>query len=230
MKKFNRREAMGIAAGATVAGSALLSGCAENNKRNKMGKAKHQQYKNEDFYKADGSFDTPKAKQAYYEMMEYFNYPIPERLRSEEFWAVDFGLGRFTEVGMAGILWINEQEDNYMGHEIFLLPGQRIPEHGHNKTDIAIAKREGWMPRYGMIHIYGEGVPTPGADADIPEAEKRYWIAKTKKTLMPGEVGKLEVPETMHWMYAGDEGAIVTEFATFHDGAALKFSNPNVSF
>jgi len=34
----------------------------------------------------------------------------------------------------------------------------------------------------------------------------------------------------MHWMYAGDEGAIVTEYATYHDGSALKFSNPNVSF
>ena len=230
MKKINRREAMGIAAGATVAGSALLSGCAESSKRKKMGEAKHQQYKNEDFYKADGSFDTPKAKKAYYEMMEYFNYPIVDRLKGEEFWAIDFGLGRFTEVGMAGILWINEQEHNYMGHEIFLLPGQRIPEHGHDKTDIAISKREGWMPRYGTIQIYSEGTPTPGADADIPEAEKRYWIAKTKKKLMPGEVGKLEIPTTMHWMYAGDEGAIVTEFATFHDGAALKFSNPNVKF
>ena len=148
MKKINRREVMGIAAGATVAGATLLSGCTESNKRNKMGKAKHQQYKNEDFYKADGSFDTPKAKQAYYEMMEYFNYPIPDRLRGEDFWSVDFGLGRFTEVGMAGILWINEQEDNYMGHEIFLLPGQRIPEHGHDKTDPHVESTAHFFFRY----------------------------------------------------------------------------------
>ena len=105
MEKFNRREVMGIAAGATVAGSTLLSGCKDN--QTSKAKSKHLQYKNEDFYKADGSFDTPKAKQAYYEMMEYLNYPIPDRLRGEDFWTVDFGLGRFTEVGMAGILWIN---------------------------------------------------------------------------------------------------------------------------
>ncbi len=193
-------------------------------------KPKYKQYKNEDFYKADGAFDAEKAKQAYYEMMEYFHYPIVERLKGEEFWAVDFGLGRFAEVGMAGILWINNQEDNYMGHEIFLLPGQRIPEHGHSNTGDAGVKMEAWMPRHGTINIYGEGEPAPGADVDIPEAEKQYWIAKTKKKLMPGEVGKLEAAETMHWMYAGDEGAIVTEYATYHDGSALKFSNPNVSF
>jgi len=195
-----------------------------------MASADYQKYTNEDFYKADGSFDLDKAKQAYYEMMEYFNYPVVERLKGEEFWAVDFGLGRFAEVGMAGILWVNEQDDCYMGHEIFLLPGQRIPEHGHDKTDIAATKMEGWMPRYGQIDIYGEGEPTPGAEADIPDAEKEYWIAKTKKSLLPGEVGKLEAPGAMHWMMAGPEGAIVTEYATFHDGNGLKFSNPGIKF
>lgn len=231
--EMNRREMLGVVAGtAAVAGTGLIHGCKPTNEEKKMSnsKPKYQQYKNEDFYKADGSFDAEKAKQAYYEMMEYFNYPIVDRLKTKDFWAVDFGLGRFTEVGMGGIFWINELEDNFMGHDIYLLPGQRIPEHGHDKTDIAEAKLEGWMPRHGMIHIYGEGVPTPGADADIPEAEKQYWIAKTKTKLMPGETGKLEKVGTMHWMYAGDEGAIVTEYATYHDGNGLKFSNPNVSF
>ena len=232
MKKFNRREVVGIAAGAAIAGSALLSGCEDSGKENSMRKAKpkYQQYKNEDFYKADGTFDSEKARQAYYEMMEHFNHPIVERLKGEEFWAIDFGLGRFSEVGMAGIFWVNNLEDNYFGHEIYLLGGQRIPEHGHDKTDKAGPKMEAWMPRNGTIHIYGEGTPTPGADADIPEAEKQYWIAKTKKKLMPGEIGQLEKAGTMHWMMAGDEGAIVTEFATYHDGDGLKFSNPNVKF
>jgi D-lyxose ketol-isomerase len=232
MKKINRREVMGIAAGTTVACAGLLSGCKDSGKEDNMTAVKpnYQQYKNKDFYKTDGTFDTEKARQAYYEMMEYFNYPIVDRLKGEEFWAVDFGLGRFAEVGMAGIFWVNNLEDNYFGHDIYLLPGQRIPEHGHDKTDKAGSKLEAWMPRHGMIHIYGEGQTTPGTDADIPEAEKPYWIAKTKKKLMPGEVGKLQAAGTMHWMMAGDEGAIVSEFATYHDGDGLKFSNPNVKF
>jgi hypothetical protein len=47
---------------------------------------------------------------------------------------------------------------------------------------------------------------------------------------MPGDVAKLEVAESMHWMKGGPEGAIVTEYATYHDGDGLKFSNPNVAF
>jgi D-lyxose ketol-isomerase len=230
MKMFNRREALGIAAGTTVACSGLLSGCKDSGKESLVGtnKSKYQQYKNEDFYKADGTLDTEKAKQAYYEMMDHFNSPILDRLKGEEFWAIDFGLGRFAEVGMAGIFWVNNLKDNYFGHEIYLLPGQRIPEHGHDKTAKAGPKMEAWMPRNGVIDIYGEGTPTPGVDADIPEADKPYWIAKTKKKLLPGEVGQLETAGAMHWMMAGDEGAIVSEFATYHDGDGLKFSNPNV--
>ena len=232
MEKFNRREIIGLAAGTVASCSGLLTSCKDSGKENAMTqtKPKYQQYKNEDFYTADGTFDTEKARQAYYEMMDYFHYPIVDRLKGDEFWAIDFGLGRFTEVGMAGIFWVNNLEDDYFGHEIYLLPGQRIPEHGHDKTDKADAKLEAWMPRHGFIYIYGEGQPTPGVDVDIPEAEKDYWIAKTKKKLLPGEVGQLEEAGSMHWMMAGGEGAIVSEFATYHDGDGLKFSNPNVKF
>ena len=71
--------------------------------------------KNEHFYRSDGSFDEKAAKDAYYAMMERFGYPIVDRLRGEDFWTLDFGLGSFTEAGMAGIFWINRQEENYMG-------------------------------------------------------------------------------------------------------------------
>ena len=221
---MNRREMLSAAAGAAVT-VGLAGGCVE-----KGGKATLKQYKNEDFYKADGSFDAAVARQAFYELMEYYNYPIIDKLKTDEFWVSDFNLGRYAEVGMGGIFWINNLEDNYFGHEIYLLPGQRIPEHGHDKTDKAGAKMEAWQVRYGMVNTYAEGTPTPGADADVPEAEKEYWIAKTKSMLMPGDVGKLDVAGSMHWMKGGPEGAIATEFATYHDGDGLKFSNPNVSF
>ena len=223
---------MGIIAGVAIVCFGLINGCTHGEKEVKMSTAipGYQHYQNEDFYKADGTFDPDKAKQAYYEMMEHFNYPVVDRLKGDEFWAVDFGLGRFSEVGMAGIFWVNNLKDNYFGHEIYLLPGQRIPEHGHDKTVKAEPKMEAWQVRYGMVYIYGQGQPTSDADADIPQAEKPYWKAKCKKLLLPGQVGKLETAESMHWMMAGPEGAIVTEYATYHDGDALKFSNPNVKF
>jgi D-lyxose ketol-isomerase len=186
-----------------------------------------KQYKNEDFYK-DGKFDVDAAKKAYYEMMEYYKYPIPERLRGADFWALDFGLGKFTEAGMAGIFWVNNKKDSYFGHEIYLLPGQMIPEHKHVKTEDAAAKMEGWHVRYGYINTYGEGEPTPGVDARIPESHKECCKARNEHKLLPGEVGTLAGAEQWHWMKAGPEGAIVSEYATYHDGAGLRFSHPNV--
>ena len=181
-------------------------------------------YRNEDFY-VGGTFNADAAKKAYFEMFERFNYPIYERLKTDEFWTVDFGLGKFTEVGMAGIFWVNNKKDNYFGHEIYLLPGQMIPEHKHVKTADAGPKMEAWQPRYGWIYIYGEGAPTPGVEARIPESHKECAVARTEKKLLPGEVGMLAGAEQWHWMLA-PEGAIVTEYATYHDGNGLRFSHP----
>jgi len=207
---------------AGVAGSVMFNAAHGAEPVNKLNSA--------DFYKADGTFDVEKAKQAYYDMMERFNYPIVPRLRGEEFWAVDFGMGKFTEVGMAGIFWLNNKEDNYFGHEIYLLPGQMIPEHKHVQTPDAGPKMEGWQPRYGWVYIYGEGEATPGVEERIPPSHKECAKARVEKKLLPGEVVMLGGAEQWHWMIAGPEGAIVTEYATYHDGAALRFSNPGVKF
>lgn len=215
----------------TVLGT-LIAGAASSTVLSVAGAAEQKgtpmkKLRNEDFYGADGKFNAEAAKKAYFEMMEHFNYPICDRLHTAEFWAVDFGLGKFTEVGMAGIFWVNNKKDNYFGHEIYLLPGQMIPEHKHVKTPDAGPKMEAWQPRHGWIHIYGEGTPTPGVEARIPDSHKQCAVARTEQKLLPGEVGMLAGAEQWHWMHA-PEGAIVTEYATYHDGAALRFSHPQV--
>ncbi len=219
--KISRRAVLGgmvaAAAGAPLMG---LAGAAEQKGAGAMA------LRNEDFYKSDGSFDVEAAKQAYYDMMKRFNYPIVDRLKTDEFWTLDFGLGKFTEAGMAGIFWVNNEKDDYFGHEIYLLPGQMIPEHKHVKTDAAGPKLEGWQPRHGWIYTYGEGTPTPGVEDRIPELHRECAVARTEAKLMPGEVGTLAGAEQWHWMKAGPEGAIVTEYATYHDGAGLRFSHP----
>jgi hypothetical protein len=186
--------------------------------------------RNEDFYRADGTFDAEAAKNAYYDMMQGFGYPIPDRLRGEDFWTLDFGLGKFTEVGMAGIFWVNNKEHNYFGHEIYLLPGQMIPEHCHLKTEDAAPKLEAWHVRHGRIAIYGEGEPTPGVEERIPPSHRSCAVARTEEIVRPGEIGMLAGPGQKHWMRAGPHGAIVTEYATYHDGAGLRFSHPDVTF
>ena len=185
-------------------------------------------YKNDDFYN-QGKFDEAKAKEAYFEMMEKFGYPIPPNLR-ENMWATDFSLGRFTEVGMAGIFWINEIDGGYFGHEIYLLPGQMIAEHAHVGTDKAGPKMEGWHVRHGDVYLSGEGAESEEASKIIPASELKFTTVRCITHCTPGEVRKLNRAEAKHFMVAGAEGVIVTEYANYHDGDGLRFTNPGVSF
>jgi len=222
--KISRRSMIGgFAAGAACSWTLAAAGAEQHTG------AALKKHRNEEFYQPGGTFNAAIAKEAYYEMMRHFNYPIPARLRGDEFWTVDFGLGLFTEVGMAGIFWINNKEHNYFGHEIYLLPGQMIPEHKHVRTADAGPKMEGWHVRHGWVYVYGEGTPTPGVEGRIPPSHKECAVARTEKKLLPGEVASLTGAEQWHWMRAGDEGVIVTEYATYHDGNALRFSHPKAS-
>jgi hypothetical protein len=231
MSGMSRRQAIGGIVGAAALGAAGAASAAEGKKAIRSGRKKAvvKELRNEDFYK-DGKFDVAAAKEAYYDMMRRFGYPIYDRLRTDEFWTLDFGLGKFLEVGMAGIFWVNNKEHGYFGHEIYLLPGQMIPEHAHVKTDDAAPKLEAWQPRHGSISIYGEGTATPGVEERIPPSHKECAVARVEKILKPGEVAGLSKAGEKHWMRAGPEGAIVTEYATYHDGKGLRFSHPKVAF
>jgi len=44
-----------------------------------------------------------------------------------------------------------------------------------------------------------------------------------------GDISSLQVLESRHFLMAGDEGAVVTEYGTFHDNAGLRFTNPKAS-
>ena len=187
-------------------------------------------FKNKDFYKADGSFDAGKAKQAYYDMMKRFHYPIYNRLKTDDFWAVDFSLKDFVNVGMAGIFWWNDKKEGYFGHEIYLLPGQMIVEHGHVQAGDVKPKMEAWQVRHGMVYLFGEGDETKPLPVELPKSQDGFITVKNCKALHPGEISGLNRPEAKHFMMAGPEGAIVTEYATYHDNAALRFTNPGVKF
>jgi D-lyxose ketol-isomerase len=185
--------------------------------------------RNEDFYK-DGKFLADKAKDTYFSMMRRFGYPIPPRLE-KEIWAVDFSLGDFTRVGMAGIFWYNDKATNVFGHEIFLLPGQMIVEHGHEQTMDAQPKREAWHVRHGWICTLGEGAPPAGTcPVELPRSQSKFITVHNWKVVKEGEVDSLGRSTARHFMIAGSDGAIVTEYGTYHDGAGLRFTNPGVKF
>jgi hypothetical protein len=210
---------MAAAAGTTLA--ANLSPAADT----ACAQAAVKTYKSAEFYDAAGKFLVDKAREAYYDMFQRFHYPISERLK-KDMWILDFGLNDFAQVGMAGIFWLNRQDYNYFGHEIYLLPGQMIPEHSHHPTAKGAAKMESWQPRRGMIYTFGEGEPTPELIEKIPASQRSLVKSKRCRPLGIDELGDLNRLTAWHFMVAGPEGALVTEYGTFHDMDGLRFSNP----
>lgn len=181
-------------------------------------------YSNADFYDAGGKFLVERAKAAYFDMFERFGYPVSDALK-KGMWVLDFGLGDFVNVGMAGIFWLNRQDYGYFGHEIFLLPGQMIAEHRHMPTAKGPAKMESWHVRHGQIFTFGEGDATPELVAKIPASQREIVKSRRAATLKIDELGDLNRREAWHFMVAGPEGALVTEYGTFHDMDGLQFSN-----
>ena len=161
---------------------------------------------NSDFYDSQGQFQQDKAREAYYDMFARFHYPLSETLK-KEMWILDFGLQDFARVGMAGIFWLNRQDHNYFGHEIFLLPGQMIPEHCHLPTDKGAAKMESWQPRRGMIYTFGEGEPTPEYFQQIPPSQRELVKSRHCQPLQIDEIGHLNRLTAFHFMVAGPKGA-----------------------
>jgi hypothetical protein len=198
----------------------------DNNKTEKT--VKIAKLKNEDFYK-DGKFQAEKAKQAYFNMMNAYGYPLPDSLRTN-MWATDFALGDFANAGMGGIFWINSQEAGYFAHEIYLLPGQMIVEHAHLATAKGKAKMESWQVRYGSIYTFGEeGKPKP-AGLELPKSQEKFITVSKCNEMHVGDIATLNRLTAKHFMIAGPQGAIVSEYGTFHDGDGLRFTNPGVKF
>jgi len=227
MKKniITRREAVGagiVAATGIVLGKSGSASAAGGKKESKV-----TMPKNADFYDKDGKFLEDKAQQAYYDMFKRFGYPNP-KTQQDLMWVLDFGLGDFVHAGMAGVFWWNSQKYGYFGHSIYLLPGQQIPEHKHMPTEKGPAKMEAWHVHHGMVYTLGEGPETKPMPVKLPKSQEKFRTVKNAAPLMPGEVRELNRLQAFHFMIAGPEGAIVTEYGTFHDNDGLRFANPNV--
>ncbi|MDR3111478.1 MAG: hypothetical protein LBU65_17540 [Planctomycetaceae bacterium] len=201
-----------------------------------------QKYGNDYFYKADGSFDEAKAKRAYTQLFRYHNYSIARpilaasekaSLAGDKLWILDFNIGDFSNVGMGGIFFVNDKEHGYFGHEIYLLPYQMIPQHQHMEAEGKAPKHESWQVRHGSVWCFAEG----GSEADLAslplEAQKALKSQIAAKAidcfkaveLKPGDMALLSGLTHKHFMLAGPEGAIVTEYASYHSGEGLVFSH-----
>jgi len=184
-----------------------------------------KKYTNADFY-TDGKFNEEVAKKAFLDMFEFYDIPFTAFME-ENFWVAEFSIGDFENVGMGGIFWVNDAEHGYFAHAIYLLPGQMIPEHAHVKTAFA-PKFETWMVTKGWAYNFSEvGDATPNPPA-IPA---KHGPIKSKNFVVQniGDILHLKKIETFHFLMAGPEGAIVDEWASYHDGAGLRFTNTKAS-
>ncbi len=211
-------------------------------------------YTKADLYEKSGALNGEALKQAYYDMMNRFNYPIPAILKSDNFWVCDFLQADATKLGMGGVFWVNQkgsygetgtkkysgdfkgQNFGYLGHEIYLLPGQTLPEHTHfGGSETFGPKMEAWHIRYGSVRFFSE-VTSEGAKliSELPESEKPWgygqpWF-KSKYYVdgKAGDVVTMDDPETWHFQQALSEGAIVSEYGTYHNH--VTFSKPGMEF
>ena len=184
-----------------------------------------KKYTNADFYK-DGVFQVDVAKKAFLEMFAHYDYPMTPFLE-ENIWFVDFEMGDFENCGMGGVFWVNDAENGYFAHDIYLLPGQMIPEHKHVKTKFP-AKMESWMVTKGWCYNFSEKVGSEEGVPAIPASQAATTVSKKFVKQNLGEIVHLAAAgaETWHFLMAGPEGVIVNEWANYHDGAGLRFSNP----
>jgi len=182
-----------------------------------------KKYTNADFY-TGGKFNEAVALKAVKELIAFYGEPFTDFM-TKEIWVTDFGMGDFEHAGMGGIFWVNNAEHGYFAHEIYLLPDQMIPEHAHVKTTFP-AKFETWMVRHGWCYNFSEvGDPTPNPPA-LPASQKDTVRSKNFVIQKVGDIIDLKKSETFHFLKAGPNGAIVSEWATYHDGKGLRFTNP----
>lgn len=228
MKKINllASAAAILMAGAVMVGCCETSQTAGQSTTTDMSKKEpyKKKYTNADFYDAQGNFKEDVAKKAFLDMFEYYDVPFT-KFMEKEIWFADFGMGDFENVGMGGIFWENDAKDGYFAHAIYLLPGQMIPEHSHVETAFP-AKMETWMVEKGWCYNFSEvGEATPNAP-ELPASQKDVVISKNWVKQEVGDIVKLKEVGTWHFLMAGPEGAIVSEWANYHDDAGLRFSNP----
>ncbi|HOD82800.1 MAG: D-lyxose ketol-isomerase [Planctomycetes bacterium ADurb.Bin126] len=179
---------------------------------------------NSDFYDKSGKFKVDAAKEAYLDFLKYHDYPVSDNLEKNLF-VTDFGLGRFSEVGMGGVMWVNDEKFGYSAMELFLLPNQMVPEHMHVKAGAVPARAQTVHVRKGKTFIYTEGEPAEKIWVTPPSIELNFITVRLQNKMEVGDTLELP-PMKKHWMQSAPEGVIATEYQTFAAPDSTKFTDP----
>lgn len=233
--KMDRRSMLKTSGAAVGAGLAAMSSSARGAEKPAAGKPpigpktckKHPlpKWKNSDFYDKDGKFLVDKAKDACIALMAYHRYPVFKGMK-KNLWVFDYNTGQYLKLGLAARMWVNNEKERYMQMDLFLMPGQMLPEHYHLKTAKNPAKMEGWLIRHGLSHVVGEGEPNLPKEVVIPKCHMNGTASVLHDVICgPGDFTPLNRVTARHWQYAGPKGAIITEVATVHDDSGVRHSD-----
>jgi len=211
------RGRFGVFGGLALAGLLLLTGCSCP-----WMARQSIQFRNSYFYDASGKFVPDRAKDAYIALMRFHGYPVYPAMR-EQLWVTDYGTGQFAQLGLGARMWVNNERDLYMLMDVYLLPGQMLPEHWHEKPDQKPIKMEGWLIRYGLSHVVGEGEPNLGPDVVIPKCHENGTATVLHEVVArPGDFVPLNRAGAHHWQLGGPRGVIMSEVANVHENSAVR--------
>jgi len=213
---------------AAGAGLAAMQTVAQAESKNR--KKKKLTFRNKSFY-TDGQFDVEKGKDAIVALCKHHGYPIFPDFR-EKLWVSDYDTGQFTKLGLAACLFMNNEQDRYMLMDLFLLPGQMLPEHWHLDGETNPAKREGWLIRWGKSYVVGQGTDNLATfpQIKVPKCHMNgQTLTKHVVAATPGMFVPLAEVKTRHWQYGGPEGAIITEVANVHTDSAVRHSDKEMN-
>ncbi len=220
------------ALGAVAAG--VMTGCEHGmdgmSKASIKGTPSALKFKNEQFY-TDGKFDVEAAKDAIIAMCKYYGYPIFPDFR-KKLWVSDYDTGRYTDLGLAAYMFVNNPDGPYMQMDLFMIPGQMLPEHWHEKGTKGITKNEGWLVRWGKSYIVGIGKNNRKKFPQIvvPKCHCNGTVTVNHIVpTMPGTFTPLAKTTTRHWQMAGPGGVIMTESANCHTDKVTFHSDKKIN-
>jgi len=137
----------------------------------------------------------------------------------------DLGLGRFEEIGLSLLVYVNN--DRYCAKELVLFPGQICPEHRHPHGPDYIGKTETFRCRKGEVFLYVEGPPTTNPKGRVPPDKREFFTVWHEIRLDPGEQYTIP-PNTLHWFQAGLDGALISEFSSTSRDETDIFTDPAI--
>jgi D-lyxose ketol-isomerase len=137
----------------------------------------------------------------------------------------DFGLSDLDSTGLELVVYVNTER--VCAKELVLFPHQTCPEHRHPPIGDEPGKEETFRCRRGTVYLYVEGEPEANPRARLPYGREQTYTVRHEIVLRPGEQYTIP-PNTLHWIQAGDDGAVVSEFSTRSRDEFDIFTDPEI--